>query len=140
MTAAEINLMLLLKRFNNKTLIPIPELFDIAILKSLKCQDFLNLPTEYKFKSVIGVVPCNKIDKCIDHIDTNGEMIICTHPGFTVKKKLHAFGTITDILHIDASRVILRFAKDDFSYQTLIDGKWHNCTIKDNHLYFALPS
>jgi hypothetical protein len=140
MTDTEISLMLLLKRFNNKTLIPLPELFDVAILKSVKCPDFLNFPTEYKFKTVIGVVPCNKIDKCIDHIEANGEMIICTNSGFVNKKKLYTDGTLTDVLYRDDYHVILRFAKSDFSHQTLIDGKWYNYSIKDNHLYFALPS
>ena len=139
MISETIHSMILLKRFNGKTFIPTPEVFGFSFPKSIHCLNFADYSTEYKFKSIVGIIPCNKIDKCIDHMDSKAELIIHTHSSFISKKKLYQLGTITDILRLE-DNVILRFAKDDFSHQTLIDGKWHNCSIENIYLYFALPS
>ncbi len=133
--------MILLRRFNGKCLLPCPKTynFEVHFSKVVKSNDFLNYPSDYKFQTIIGILPdISYLNKCLNHLDRNGELIVCTEPGFycpLLNKKLHALGTITDIINID-NHIIWRFAKDDFSHRTLVDGLWKTFSLIDEKLIF----
>jgi adenine-specific DNA-methyltransferase len=82
------------------------------------------------------------VDKCLQHLEHFGEMILQTPADFLkscplLNKKLFALGTITDI--IDAGRagqIVWRFVKGDHSKRTLVNGEWKKFTSMNGQLMF----
>jgi adenine-specific DNA-methyltransferase len=121
--------------------------------KGCYCIDFFDYPTYYIFDTIIGNPPniaykhitesTKKklrqdfekntnlyvffIDKCLNHLKDNGELIFLTPKDFLesankLAKKMYAIGTITDFLEVSdkkfKSYAIWRFAKNNFSRKT----------------------
>jgi adenine-specific DNA-methyltransferase len=82
------------------------------------------------------------INKCLDHLDQRGELIVHTPSDFlknspALNERLFKMGTITDIINTDkVGYIIWRFVKDDFSHKTLFNGEWKNFLSMNNQLMF----
>src|SRR3954466_15769765 len=99
MTTTEIvKKLYLLRRWEGKALSPAPNACDLTDYfgKLVKCEDFSSFRTDYKFKAVIGVLPLNYINKCLDLLDKYGELIACTPTLPDLAQKLYHLGTVTD--------------------------------------------
>lgn len=158
--------MVLLKQRDGKTLLPcggFTEYFPKYV--SVDPHQFFDYPVYNEFNSIVGIPHClsykhiiNKdklqghgrntnlyvfyIDKCLKHLGRNGELIVHTPSDFlknspVLNQKIYQMGTITDVIHTGkAGQIIWRFAKDNFSYKTLVDGHWNNFISMNDQLMF----
>jgi len=156
----------LMKRWRGKTMQISPEGdFSDYFPVSDHSADFFDIPTDSVYSAIIGILPSvpykhitNKdkmigfdkntnlyvfyIDKCLQHLDNNGELIVCTPSDFLknapiLNEKIYKLGTITDVIHIDkVGWMIWRFVKGDKSQKTLVDGSWKNFISMNNQLMF----
>ena len=95
----------LLRQSNAKTLLPTVDLFDFSVYfnKTVKCSQFFDYPIDHKFSAIVGFLPSVShkhiqvklsgfdkntnlyifyINKCLDHLDKFGELIVCTPSNF----------------------------------------------------------
>lgn len=138
--------MLLLKTGIGKSLLPnnIGN-FEIYLSKYVLCSNFYEYESDLKFQTILSILPPNSlkkniyyIDKCLRHLDKNGELIIYSASSLFknsfLAKKLYDLGTITDI--IKERKIIWRFVKGDFNHNALVNGQWGKIVLKDRVLRF----
>jgi len=131
----------LLRRLRGKVLLPTPEVdLQRYFNKVTICHDLENYPIDYKFNSVVGVLAeFIHADKCLDHLDRLGELIVCSPNGFLnspLNRKLYELGTVSDVINVGDDQIVWRFVKDDFTRKTLVNGDWKNSTLINDKIAF----
>jgi len=139
-----------------------------------KCinMDFFNFPIDQKFHTIIGNLPSISykyipentkkklkgfdkrtnlfvffIDKCLNHLENKGEMILITPREFlksssclSLNDKLYNTGTITDIFDLDVKGntplIMWRFEKGNFSRKTMVENEIKNFNLIKGQLLF----